>query len=265
MIKRLLSAIVMLIILVPILIAGGRAFSLAVGIISLLACKEMLDLKKSHSKYPAGIILLTMLCLIVLVFYEFDAQIFFFGISHYVLAFMFLVFLLPTLLSYKNGEYQTKDAFYLIGVIILLGTTFNSIIVLRNMSLHHLVYLFLLIVMTDTFAFIVGSLIGKHKLAPTISPYKTIEGTLGGLIMGSVIPTIYYYFCINTSSIFLIFIISLILSFVAQLGDLFFSKVKRENEIKDFSNLIPGHGGILDRFDSMIFVILAYILLLNFL
>ena len=119
--------------------------------------------------------------------------------------------------------------------------------------------------MTDTFAFIVGSLIGKHKLAPTISPNKTIEGTLGGLIMGSVIPTIYYYFCINTSSIFLIFIISLILSFVAQLGDLFFSKVKRENEIKDFSNLIPGHGGILDRFDSMIFVILAYILLLNFL
>ena len=62
MIKRLLSAIVMLIILVPILIAGGRAFSLAVGIISLLACKEMLDLKKSHSKYPAGIILLAMLC-----------------------------------------------------------------------------------------------------------------------------------------------------------------------------------------------------------
>ena len=119
--------------------------------------------------------------------------------------------------------------------------------------------------MTDTFAFFVGSMIGRHPLAPTISPKKTVEGAIGGLLMGTIIPTIFYYYFIKTSPIWLLLLISFILSFVSMLGDLVFSKIKRENEIKDFSNLIPGHGGILDRFDSIIFVILAYILLIQFL
>lgn len=264
MLKRILSAIVMLLILIPVLLAGGKVFFLAVALISLLAYKEFLDLRKSHSKIPSGIVLIAALFLIFLVFYEYEAQMINYGVNHLVFALMLLLFLLPTLFPYKNSEYRTQDAFYLIGILILLGTAFNSIIVLRNMDLHHLIYIFLVTVMTDTFALIVGMLIGKHPLAPVISPKKTVEGAIGGLIMGTIIPTIYYYYFMGREAIWFLLLMSFILSFISQLGDLFFSKIKRENEIKDFSNLIPGHGGILDRFDSVICVVLAYILLLQF-
>ena len=264
MLKRIISAAVMLIVLVPILIAGGRAFYLAVGIIALLALKEILDLKKSHSKIPSGVILMAMAALIFLVFYEYNVDIFSYGLNHLFFALILILFLIPTLFSYKNGEYNTKDAFYLIGVIILLGTAFNAIIVFRNMNLYYLVYLFLVTIMTDTFALVFGMLFGHHPLAPLISPKKTIEGAIGGLVMGSIIPSLFYYYFISPIPFYIILIISLLLSFVSQLGDLLFSKIKRENEIKDFSNLIPGHGGILDRFDSIIFVVLAYVLLIQF-
>ena len=265
MLKRILSAIVMLLIFIPILIAGGRAFFIAVGVIALLAFKEFLDLYKSHSKIPPAVTLMSILVLLFLVLYEYYAHVLSYGISHLVFALMLILFLLPTLFSYKNSEYKTQDAFYLMGVILLLGTAFNALIVLRNIDLNHIFYLFLVTIMTDTFAFFVGSMIGRHPLAPTISPKKTVEGAIGGLLMGTIIPTIFYYYFIKTSPIWLLLLISFILSFVSMLGDLVFSKIKRENEIKDFSNLIPGHGGILDRFDSIIFVILAYILLIQFL
>ena len=82
--------------------------------------------------------------------------------------------------------------------------------------------------------------------------------------MGTLVPTIFYYYFISAEPIWFLLIMSFILSFISQLGDLLFSKIKRENDIKDFSNLIPGHGGVLDRFDSAICVVLAYILFLQF-
>lgn len=264
MLKRILSATIMLLVLVPILIAGGRAFYIAVGGIALLALKEILDLQKSHSKIPSGVILMSMVALIFLVFYEYNVDIFSYGINHLFFALMLILFLIPTLFSYKNGQYNTQDAFYLIGIIILLGTAFNALIVLRNMNLNHLIYLFLITIMTDTFALVFGITFGRHPLAPLISPKKTFEGAIGGLLMGSIIPSLYYYYFINQIPFYIILFLSMLLSFTSQLGDLLFSKIKRENEIKDFSNLIPGHGGILDRFDSIIMVVLAYVLLIQF-
>lgn len=115
--------------------------------------------------------------------------------------------------------------------------------------------------MTDTFALFTGMFIGKNKLAPTISPKKTIEGFIGGALMGTFIATSFYVTVINqTKSLVLVILVTFLLSCVGQLGDLVFSFIKREYGKKDFSNLIPGHGGILDRFDSLIFVVLAFIL-----
>ena len=118
--------------------------------------------------------------------------------------------------------------------------------------------------MTDTFALITGKLIGKRKLAPTISPKKTIEGSIGGSIMGTFVASAYYITVVNPfKSLVLVILISFLLTCVGQLGDLAFSFIKREYDKKDFSNFIPGHGGILDRFDSLIFVVLVFILVLG--
>ena len=117
---------------------------------------------------------------------------------------------------------------------------------------------------TDTFALVTGMLIGKRKLAPTISPKKTIEGSIGGSLMGTIVASAYYITVINPSnSLVLVILATCFLTVVGQLGDLAFSFIKREYGKKDFSNLIPGHGGILDRLDSLIFVVLAFVLLLG--
>ncbi len=119
---------------------------------------------------------------------------------------------------------------------------------------------------TDIFAFIVGRTIGKHTFSK-ISPNKSIEGCLGGTI-GATTLTLIYTFIINTClgmNINYLYIgaISILLSIIGQIGDFSASSIKRYVGIKDFSNLLPGHGGMLDRIDSLIFITpFAYFLLL---
>jgi len=110
---------------------------------------------------------------------------------------------------------------------------------------------------SDAFALFGGMLFGKHKLAPTLSPKKTIEGSMGGFV-GSIFCTMLYGVVLATFfdfsvSYHLLAVYGLLGSAVSQLGDLFFSYIKRQYKIKDYGNIFPGHGGVLDRFDSVIF------------
>ena len=113
--------------------------------------------------------------------------------------------------------------------------------------------------MTDIFAYTVGKKFGKHKLAPTVSPNKTIEGSIGG-IAGSVITLLLMGFFLHMQEITVVHFGKLLLyavtgSVVGQFGDLSMSAIKRCLDVKDFGNLLPGHGGILDRFDSLLFIV----------
>lgn len=122
---------------------------------------------------------------------------------------------------------------------------------------------------TDIFAYLIGKKIGKHKFS-NISPNKSIEGCIAGLL-GSLLLTIPYTiilnkFLVQNISYIYIILISIALSILSQIGDFAASSIKRYVGIKDFSNLIPGHGGMLDRIDSVIFIApFAYFLLLNLL
>ena len=125
-------------------------------------------------------------------------------------------------------------------------------------------YLVLIAVFTDTFAMVIGCLIGKHKLIPDVSPKKSVEGSIAGSLVATSVASIFYYNIIGSNiNIIVLIIMTLILSILGQLGDLFFSKIKRENNIKDYSNIMPGHGGILDRLDSLSFIILGYIIIIQ--
>ena len=124
---------------------------------------------------------------------------------------------------------------------------------------RHLILLpFVIAFLSDSFAYFVGLAIGKHKLAPVISPKKTVEGFVGGVVGGMVSVAIYclildlaFGFAVNYGYAL---VYGFVGTFAAVFGDLCFSVIKRQTGIKDYGNLIPGHGGVLDRFDSMITV-----------
>lgn len=107
---------------------------------------------------------------------------------------------------------------------------------------------------TDTFAYLIGVLFGKHKLIPKLSPKKSIEGALGGIFGALLLSWIYFRYLHMDYKLSLI-LLTLLASVVSQFGDLFASKIKRITGIKDYGKILPGHGGFLDRFDSSIPVI----------
>lgn len=259
---RLISAIVAIAILVPLMWVGKLPFAIAVGILSVLAYKEIVDLKKSHGDIPNLVKILGMICVVFLVLGDYKLSSVSIIMSYQRLLLPIVLLLLPTIF-YEDGKYTTKDAFYLIGFVLLVGTFFNLVLSIRNVNLYLLIYLLSVTICTDTFAYLIGCLIGKHKMAPKISPKKSWEGAIAGLIGGSIISLIIYVNLIGDFSIKLLFV-TMILSIVGQFGDLVYSKIKRENDIKDFSNIMPGHGGILDRIDSLSFVVFTYVILLLF-
>ncbi len=123
--------------------------------------------------------------------------------------------------------------------------------------------------LTDTGAYYSGYFFGKHKLAPTISPKKTVEGAVGGVITCIVSFVVYglimeQFFSLDANYL-LLALTGLVLSPIAQIGDLSLSIIKREYNIKDYGVIFPGHGGILDRFDSVLFTAPSTLIILNFL
>ena len=256
---RVISALIVAAIVIPFIYLGGPFFVVAMGVVAILGFIEIINLPKSHSSIPLVPTVLALIALLMIICTNFDGNSLVYGTTYARLIYLVLGLLIPTLF-YKDDKYTTKDAFYLIGSVLFLGLAFNSLLLVRDRGLALFIFLVLIPICTDSFAMIFGSLIGKHKMCPTISPKKSWEGAICGLLLGTVIPVIFYSIFVSTIS-WKIVLGTMILSAVGQFGDLIFSKIKRENGIKDFSNIMPGHGGILDRLDSIIAVFLTYIFL----
>ena len=262
--KRVISAIIMILIFVPLLLVGGILFAGFMTILSLMAMYELMSIREKEKTFPSWIKFLAYLLIIFSSVLTYNQNVFSYTMSYQLIAFIILVFLLPILMKEKSKDYNINDALYLVSSLLFINISFNLITVVRNYDLNYLIYLLLITVITDTFAFITGNYIGKNKLAPTISPNKTIEGFVGGCLMGTFVATTFYYTILDPGiSLAMLILTTLFLTVVGQLGDLVFSSIKRTYKVKDFSNLIPGHGGILDRFDSLIFVVLAFILVMG--
>ncbi len=257
--QRIISAIIMAIILVPIILYGGIIFKILAVLLGLASVYELMRLKPN---LPVIVKILTYLETIFIILCDFK----------FLKPYLYPVILISILLNLallvfinNQDKYDYKDSFYLLGIILFIGIAFKNFIYLRNLNLKLIIYLFSITIITDSFALFTGKLFGKHKLAPLISPNKTIEGAIGGSIMGTIIASIIYILLFKVENILFVILLTLFLSLIGQLGDLIKSSIKRRENIKDFSNLIPGHGGIIDRFDSIIFVMLTYIVIRSFL
>lgn len=176
------------------------------------------------------------------------------------------LFLLMALMFFEaiiSFNTDRKIKFEQIAIVIFAGVLIpyflSALISLKSMpsGKFYVLLPFVAAFISDAGAYFTGVFLGKHKVAPHISPKKTVEGCIGGLVSAIVFMVVYGIVLKNSAGLSVSLIIMGIYGFlgslVTQLGDLSFSMIKREYGIKDYGNLLPGHGGMLDRFDSMIF------------
>lgn len=198
-----------------------------------------------------------------LIYFEIPRDVFITGLFVLVLA-------LFTIWIFNKDSLSLKALTIVIfgAVIIPLFFSLTISILMRENGKFLILIPFIAAWLTDTGAYFTGVLFGRHKLAPVISPKKTWEGALGGILF-CMLSFMLYGYILNAFfakqpdfSGFLLF--AAVLSVIAQIGDLSFSLIKREYSIKDFGTIFPGHGGILDRFDSVIFTSPAVFILLRY-
>lgn len=237
--KRTISGIIGLFLLITIILRGGYLLSFSVYLISIIGLREFYKaIEKNNIKpiYSLGYLWTTGLFLNTI-----------FSYFEILFTFATIIFLILTVIE-KDRTIEDIS-------ITILGILYIPFLLSHIVYLDGSMYMWLIFIIafgTDTFAYISGNLFGKRKLCPEISPNKTIEGSIGGVI-GSSILTVIFSVYFQLGPIWKIVILSIICSILAQLGDLVASKTKRTTGIKDYGFIMPGHGGVLDRFDSIIF------------
>lgn len=249
--KRIASAAVGIMILLFILVSG-RFLEPALGIIILIALAEIykaLGLFRKIQICSVGI----LGCIAMLVAFHFNTSLFL-----PIVCAMIIVLLILTVCCHKQISFHD--------IAVLLFSTLYVTLPLAHIPLvaqstngNCLIYtIFIAAFMTDTGAYFIGCCFGKHKLIPTISPNKTIEGAIGGVIFSvlgfAVFGWVMTAFLNKQLCWSALLITAVLTSVIAQFGDLSASMIKREMHIKDYGSIFPGHGGVLDRFDSVLFV-----------
>lgn len=258
-IKRFISGMILFLAVAVILIFGNStAVNLTISAVAIIAINEYFNSlsKKYKVERWIGNILAILLAFINVLPKEMLILMFPIGIA--------LLFFKVIITEMKTNFVDIAITGF--GIIYIIG--FIMFIPLIYMSEHGKLLIWYLAISawgTDTFAYLVGIKFGKHKLTP-ISPKKSIEGSIGGIVGSTLIAIIYTYFinkiCNAGISYLAITGIAVVLSVLSQIGDLAASSIKRYVDIKDFGKIIPGHGGMLDRIDSILFIApFAYFLL----
>jgi phosphatidate cytidylyltransferase len=260
MLLRIITALI----LIPLVLAGifylpALWFTAIVALILLLAAYEMSDLF-----WPKQVI--KKLFFLSLLIIAFIISKFVSPLAILIPAAMFWIFLVPYLLvqySKTDRNYCTSDwAKYVLGLIIFLPTLIGFLILKQNFGSFFVLIALLLVWAADIGAYFIGIKFGKNRLAPKISPKKSIEGLFGGLVSSFLVAIVFgifqYHFSFYAWAIWLLFIAVVVLWSV--LGDLFESMLKRVADVKDSGRILPGHGGIYDRIDSLTAAVPLFVL-----
>lgn len=250
--QRIITAIIALIIVVPFLVYGSWPFVLFGFILATIGLYELIVMRKL-AQFAVPCILAVLLLWVMLSRFEGDLLPY---VSMTKLEGMgFLVLLLLAYAVFSKNRFTFEDAGFLTVSAFYVGMGFYYLIEARMNGLDYLLFIFFLIWATDSGAYFVGRSIGKRKLWPVISPNKTIEGALGGVVIALIVAVVFQLVHPFDFSMIAIIFIALLISVAGQIGDLVESAFKRHYGVKDSGKLMPGHGGVLDRLDSMIFVL----------
>ena len=255
---RVVVAFVFAPLIIYITLLGKLPFLILIEVLIILGLWEFSRLSQAKNSEIPKIPLIILGIFLGLSAYLWGERVFLF----FILGILYLSALILVIKGKTEGA-TSNLALSLLGFFYVAGL-FSYLILLREMSPESIsnykmgglwiVYLLLCIWSCDTFAYFIGAPLGKHPLSPRVSPKKTVEG-FGGGILGAIAAAFFSHFVFFSSAQLKdLLIISLIVAFVGQVGDLTESLFKRDAQFKDTSNIIPGHGGILDRFDSLLFV-----------
>lgn len=256
--QRVITAAVALIIFIPIVFLGGTLIEIAALALAVVAMSEVLIMKRILLVTPEAIIsILGTLFLVAPKSWMHDLP------SQINTPFVSLIFAIALMVRvvFSKNRFNFDDAGVLTLTMLYIGFGFNMFVQARTVGLGMLMYLLLTVWSTDSGAYLVGRKIGKTKLAPQISPNKTWEGSIGGTIVAVIVGIIFSVTGLIHYGILATILMTLFLSIAGQLGDLIESSLKRYYGVKDSGRILPGHGGILDRFDSLLLVLpMAYLL-----
>jgi len=251
--ERIITALCLLVVVLPLVYLGGWWFMGLGLMVTGVAVWEMMIMHDQLTKVPIWMKIPVVMATLGIVF-----------VSN--LAFALLVFVIQSLLLLivygVLKKINVETGFFYTQVLIYIGFSFRALLVIRSQSLPLFILLIVTVILTDSGAYFTGRLFGKHKLAPKISPKKTVEGAIGGWLAGV---TFVFLFGLKQqlfTEMWILIVLALGLPILSQIGDLVASALKRKYGIKDYGNIFPGHGGVMDRVDSQLLAgILLYVLL----
>jgi len=246
MLKRIVSALVGLPILLTLIHFGGMPLFIGILVTSLIGLREFYNACKNKALSPIkGVGYVGAIALITIINFTEN--------SSYIFLLFFVLLITLNIVQLIWNKFNFVDISITFYSLVYVPLLLSSILLITKQPNNIVVWLvFTTAWGTDTFAYFSGYFFGKRKLCPSISPKKTVEGAIGGVLGSMIISAIFGYLFLSNHMVSTI-IIGCVGSLLAQAGDLTASCIKRFTGIKDFGNIMPGHGGVLDRFDSILF------------
>ncbi|MFH2064562.1 MAG: phosphatidate cytidylyltransferase [Pseudomonadota bacterium] len=254
--KRWITGLVALPFLAGIIYLGGLLFTVIIGIVSIVALWEYYRIVfNPDQKSLITPITITGFATAPLMIFAAHADRFHIILGLIMINLMITAF--AAIVLFKNNPSILQDVFKQALGIIYAPLLLTNIILIRNSQdgVTWIFFLFFLVFAADIGAFYAGSFFGRHKLCPAVSPGKTIEGAMGGILLTIIVGLGFQHFFLPGISILISLCLCICVGVIGPIGDLFESILKRVGNIKDSGSILPGHGGILDRIDAILFVL----------
>ncbi len=271
--QRTITGAILAAILIPIILLSEYIiYPITLSLLCLMAVYEVLSVLGASKRYAIAVPSYLMALALPSSAYfwqNMNKEAYIFSLVTVIIGYMIYLFFVLILRRDNSLTYsRIAEIFTMISYVVISFTALSLVMYIDNGTYYFWLVL-LAACITDIFAYLTGMLIGKHKLAPEISPKKTIEGSLGGMFFATLSFVIYGIIVdlvteLQVNYVWLI-LLGIVLSVVGQIGDLLASVIKREHGVKDYGNLLPGHGGIMDRFDSVLAVAMVMLVICHYL